>query len=161
MDSYNPDRFVRLSNTLLESLLTFPLTGIELRIILWVLRNTDGWNRKRTRFRWRRIAERLGTARTVVCPAGRRLLDANILLLEDGQLGIQKDEAQWRPARRAAGGDVVRQLAMEGADCYLGATQASPPGNKSVTCGQRTRYQGVTHFRRAKDILKDILKTYI
>ena len=40
MTSSQPDRFVRLSTELLEAVLSFRLTGVQLRIILWVIRNT-------------------------------------------------------------------------------------------------------------------------
>jgi phage replication O-like protein O len=161
------DPFVRLSTTLLEALLACNLTGVQLRIILWVLRNTDGWNRKLTPFRWYLIAKKLGRHRTVVWRAGQKLLQANVLLLELGQLGIQRDDAQWHIPRRAGGGDGSWQLWLPGTDVgreqpkrCLHTTQALPGSNASVTAGQRKRYLGATLFRRAKDSSKDRLKTY-
>jgi phage replication O-like protein O len=157
------DRFVRLSTPLLEALLAFRMTGVQLRIILWVIRNADGWNRRLTPYRWYQIAKKLGSPRTVVWRAGQKLLQANVLLLEDGQLGIQKDDARWRIPRLVPADEDARQLQIPGTDVtwqqrkrYLQATQALPGSNADVTAG----YLQATLFRRAKDILKDILKTY-
>jgi phage replication O-like protein O len=136
----NPDPFVRLSNRLLEALLACHLTGIQLRIVLWVLRNTDGWNRRLTPFRWSQIARKLDNPRTVVWRAGQRLLQANVLLLEEGQLRIQKD-AQWRIPRRAGAAEEARRC--------LEATPALPRDNASVTYKQRISVE-----------LKTLLKTY-
>jgi phage replication O-like protein O len=156
------DPFVRLSTTLLEALLACNLTGVQLRIILWVLRNTDGWNRKLTPFRWYLIAKKLGRHRTVVWRAGQKLLQANVLLLEDGQLGIYKDDAQWRIPRRAGGGDGSWQLWLPGTHVAweqpkrcLQTTQALPGSNPSVTAGQRKRYLK----QRFSVELKTVVKT--
>jgi hypothetical protein len=100
MASANPDQFVRLSTTLLEALLPCHLTGVELRIILWVLRNTDGWNRKRTPFRWYQIAKKLGGNRAVVWRAGQRLLQANDVPRVKAAIkrGVTEKGAVFRPA---------------------------------------------------------------
>jgi len=160
MASSNPDPFVRLSTPLLEAFFAFHLTGVQLRTILWVLRNTDGWNRKLTPFRWRQIANKLGTGPAVVWRAGQRLLQANVLLLEDHQLGIQKDDAQWRIPRRAPAGDGARQFTLPGTAVAWEQRPALPVGNAPVAGQQPNRCLGATLFRRAKDSSKDRLKTY-
>src|SRR5436305_11012880 len=99
MTASQPDRFVRLSTELLEALLSYRLTGVQLRIILWVIRNTAGWNRLLTPFSWYRIAKKIGGNRAVVWRAGRSLLQSQVLYLEDGQLGIHKESRQWRVPR--------------------------------------------------------------
>jgi hypothetical protein len=58
----------------LEALLSSRLTGVQLRIILWVIRHTAGWNRTLTPFSWYRIAKKIGGNRAVVWRAGRTLL---------------------------------------------------------------------------------------
>jgi phage replication O-like protein O len=162
------DPFVRFSTPLLEALLAYHLTAVQLRIILWVLRNTDGWNRKLTPFSWYRIAKKLGSPRAVVWRAGQKLLQANVLLLEDGQLGIQKGDARWRIPRLLPAAEDPRQLQFPGTDVpweqrrrYLQTTQALPGSNAGVTAGQRKRYQQVTLFRRDKEISKERIKKYI
>ena len=129
MASSDADKFVRLSTRLLEALLTFHLTGVQLRILLWVIRNTAGWNRKLTSFSWYQIAKKLGGNRVVVWRAGQRLLQANVLFLEDSQLGIQKDDAQWRIPRLASAGDGAQQLWMPGIDVAWEQRQPLPGSN--------------------------------
>jgi phage replication O-like protein O len=137
MASSNPDPFVRLSTPLLEALFTFHLTGVQLRTILWVLRKTDGWNRKLTPFRWAQIAKKLGTGRAVVWRAGQRLLEANVLLIKDHQLGIQKDDAQWRIRRLAPAGDGAQQETLRGTAVAREQRPALPTDNGSVVSEQR------------------------
>jgi phage replication O-like protein O len=154
-----PDRFVRLSTELLEALVSSRLTGVELRIILWVVRHTAGWNRNATPFTWYRIAKRLGGNRAVVWRAGRNLIQGNILFLENRQLGIHKD-FQWRLPRLAPTRDAARQLWMPGMDVTWEQRRPLPGSNASVAAGQRTRCLEATLFRRAKHSSKDRLKTY-
>jgi phage replication O-like protein O len=145
----------------LDALLTFHLTGIQLRILLWVLRNTDGWNRKLTPFRWYQIAKKLGSSRTVVWRAGQKLLEANVLLLEAGQLGIQKDDTQWSIPRLAPTGAGARQLWIPGIGVAWEQRRPLPECNADVTAGQHKRYLEATLFPRSKESSKDIVKTYI
>jgi phage replication O-like protein O len=160
MTSAQPDKFVRLSTKLLEALLACHLTGVQLRIILWVIRNTDGWNRKLTPFSWYQIASKLGVNRAVVWRAGQRLLQDRVLFLEDGQLGIEKDDNQWRVPRLATAGDGDRQLWMPAIAVAWEQRQPSSASNATVAPRQRTRCPDATLFRRAKDSSKDNLKTY-
>jgi phage replication O-like protein O len=159
MTSSQPERFVRLSTELLEALISSRLTGVQLRIILWVIRNTAGWNRTLTPFSWYQIAKKLGGNRAVVWRAGRRLLQAHVLVLEDGQLGIEKDGDQWLIPRLARDG--ARQLWMPGMDVAGEQWQSLPTSNGTVATRKRKRCPEATLFRRAKDSSKDKLKTYI
>jgi phage replication O-like protein O len=156
--SPQPDRFVRLSSELLDALLRVHLSGMQWRILLWVLRNTYGWNRKTTRFSWYQIAKQLGGNRAVVWRAGQRLLQAHVLVLEDDQLGIQKEDDQWRVPGLASDGD--RQLWMPGIDVAREQRQPLPRSNAIVAARQRKRGPEATLFRRVKDSSKDNLKTY-
>src|SRR6266566_5325270 len=90
------DTCLSLSNKLLDGLLAYRLTSTQLRVILWVLRNSAGWNREAASFSWYQIARELGLDRAGVFRAGTRLLAAKILWLRDGVLGIQYDPALWR-----------------------------------------------------------------
>jgi phage replication O-like protein O len=159
MTSSPPDRFVRLSTELLETLLASRLTGVQMRIILWVIRNTAGWNRALTPFSWYRIAKKIGGNRAVVWRAGRTLLEAHVLLLEDGHLGIQMENHQWRVPRLTRASDAARQP-LPGGDVAREQRQALPACNAAVAAGQRMRCPQATLFRRAKDRCKDKLKTY-
>jgi phage replication O-like protein O len=160
MTSSQPDKFVRLSTKLLEALLASHVTGVQLRIILWVIRNTDGWNRRLTPFSWYQMANKLGANRAVVWRAGQRLLQDRVLLLEDGQLAIEKDDGQWRVPRLAQACKDDRQLWMPGIDVAKEQRQPLPGSNANIAAGQWKRCPEATVFRRAKDSSKDNLKTY-
>jgi phage replication O-like protein O len=155
-----PDRFVRLPTALLEALLSSRLTGVQLRIVLWVIRNTVGWNRTQTLFSWYRIAHKIGGNRAVVWRAGRRLLQARVLCLEDGRLGIQDEHNLWRVSRLTPTGDVAQQRSMPVDDVAQEQRHPLPTSNAAVASGQRFRCLEATVLRRAKDRCKDKLKTY-
>jgi hypothetical protein len=135
------------------------LTGIQLRIVLWVIRNTAGWNRTLTPFSWYRIAKKIGGNRAVVWRAGRALLQTHVLFLEDDQLGIQKEGDQWCLLRLSRTSDAARQLWMTEGDVAAEQRQPLPISNAAVAAGQRIRCPEATVFRRAKDRCKDRLKT--
>src|SRR5215831_5696783 len=109
MGAPRTDRFVRLSTELLEALLCSKLTGVQFRIILWVIRNTYGWNRELTPFSWYQIARNLALNRGSVYRAGETLLESGVLIFQDGRLGMQKDYEQWDRCVRTST-DAARQL---------------------------------------------------
>ena len=98
MKSSDLDRFVRLPTDLLEVLLRAHLSGAQLRIVLWVLRYTFGWNRQSTPFSWYRIAKELQMPRSAVYRAGKRLAQSKVLVVQERQLTIQTDYTAWNDA---------------------------------------------------------------
>jgi hypothetical protein len=145
----------------LEALLSSRLTGVEMRVVLWVIRNTSGWNRDLTSFSWYRIAKRIGGNRVVAWRAGRRLLAGRVLLLENGQIGVQDDYDQWSVSRVGKAGDAGRQPWIPMGDVAQEQRHPLPTSNAAVAPEKRFRCLEATVFRRAKDRCKDRLKTYI
>src|SRR6266511_1115586 len=89
------DFFVRFLTALLEALIRSHLFGSELLIVLWVVRETFGWNRQWTPFRWYRVARELTMNRSAVYRTGRVLLRSGILAERDGQITIDLDCDLW------------------------------------------------------------------
>lgn len=160
MASAQADRFVRLSTELLEALLCSKLTGIQFRIVLWVIRNTYGWNRRSSPFTWYRIANELCLDRPAVYRAGKALLQAEVLVLQADGLAVQVDHGLWdRHVLSARTGD-GRQLWMPGFSVAREQRPALSENNGPVAGGQHQRCQPTTVFRRAKDSSKERSKTY-
>jgi len=148
------DRFVRLPTELLEALLPLRLNGAQWRILLWVIRQTFGWNRPCTPFTWYTIAKDIGISRPALYRAGQALLAARILTLQTGQLSIQTDTLLWlRP-----GVETKLPLALPPGNVASGQRPALPESNESVASRQLNRCSEATLFRRAKDSSKDNLK---
>src|SRR5262249_29625189 len=72
-------RFVRFPSALLDALSRARLSSAEVRILLWVIRRTYGWNRNRARFTWYGMAKDLKANRGTVFRAGARLLHNCVL----------------------------------------------------------------------------------
>ena len=157
--SPQPNRFVRLSTDLLESLLRARLTGAQWRVLLWVIRYTDGWNRDWTSFTWYRMAKELDLNRAVTYRAGQALLKANILVSEEGRLAVQRAGDLWDAEVVSDRADAPRQLWIPEISVAQEQRPALPGNNASVAGRQRKRCQETTVFRRAKDSSKDRLKT--
>ena len=128
-------RFVRVPTALLEVLLRANFRGGQLRVILWMIRNTYGWNRPFTPFTWdRRRANDLRMNRSAVYRAGEKLVDACVLARRDRQLGVCPSFGD--PAESVPGVACQQQKRVRQAASTLpGAT--------------RTMLDG-TFFRRAK-----------
>lgn len=94
-------RFVRVPTQTLEALYIAPLTGSQLKIVLWIIRNTFGWNRESTRFSWYRIARSINTDRAAVYRAGMQLREMNIIKIHDARITIQLDSGKWTPRPRS------------------------------------------------------------
>jgi phage replication O-like protein O len=159
MAAYEEDRFVRVPTEFLEALLRARLSGTQWRIILWVVRQTYGWNREMTPFSWYGLAQDLALDRGGVVRAGRKLFQSGILRAEGGETAIVKDFAQWGGSR----------LAPQGGEEGSSMTDVSDDGShrKAMTeniasddTRHRNRCQASSLFRRAKDSCKDRLKTY-
>ena len=159
MASLQADKFVRLPTELLEALLSSKLTGVQLRVILWVIRNTYGWNRELTPFSWYRIAKDLALNRGSVYRAGETLLKTGVLILQDRRLGMQKDYERW-DSRVRTSTDAARQLWIPAVSVAWEQRPALPGSNAPVAGQQPNRCLDATLFRRAKDSRKDRLKTY-
>ena len=152
------DRFVRLPTDLLEAVLLSKVTGVQARILLWVTRHTYGWNRSFTPFTWYQIAKALSVDRAVIYRAAHKLLQGQMLHLQDGELGIQLDYELWglfqKPQNAAS-----RQLWL-GISVVRQQRQALSCNNAGVVPRQLNRCPATTLFRRTKDRCKDKLKTY-
>ena len=154
MKSSDLDRFVRLPTDLLEVLLRAHLSGAQLRIVLWVLRYTFGWNRQSTPFSWYRIAKELQMPRSAVYRAGKRLAQSKVLVVQERQLTIQTDYTAWNDAVLDAGAIADRQRTTE-LNVAREQRHSLPASTAGVAVEQRIRCQGATLFRRAKDRCKD------
>src|SRR5262249_29206743 len=136
-----PDRFVRVPNAVLEGLMRSPFTGIEIRVVLWTLRHTTGWNRDATSFTWYRIAAELRADRAGVLRAGKRLMEDAVLSVEDGQLTINPQFGRRNSIGSALTSDDARHRRV-----------TAVTGDAS----HRKRGHQTSLFRRAKDRCKDM-----
>jgi phage replication O-like protein O len=150
-------RFVALPSGMLDALVVIPLTGAQWRVLLWVIRQTLGWNREWTAFTWYRMAKDLHMDRAATYRAGQALLSWNILSPREKLLGIQSNIRQWEQPAVLAG----RQLLLPEMGVAYEQRKPLPGDNAAVVGGQRKRCVATTVFRRAKDSSKDKLKTYI
>src|SRR5215472_5373838 len=122
------DRFVRLSTELLEALIRSKLAGVQLRIILWVIRNTYGWNRELTPFTWYQISKELRINRGAAYRAGRALVAANVLRVDGCELAIQIDPAAWQKPFISST-DTTQQLSLPGMSVASRQLKALPASN--------------------------------
>ena len=154
------DSFVRIPTTLLDTLIKSRLTGSQRLLLLWVIRQTYGWNRPLTAFTWYRVAKELELDRPTVYRSGKALLEARVLVRDGERIGVQAEYGLWDPrvfgAKSAGGG----QLWIPGIDVGREQRKALAGTNAIGGRKQLKRWQAPTLFRRAKDSSKDILKTY-
>ncbi len=150
------DRFVRVPTVLLEALLRLPLTGTQWRILLWVTRQTLGWNREKTPFSWYRIANDLAIDRGGAVRAGHKLLRSGILYSDGNEVGLQPDPAHWEPATLAR----KERGAMTGVSDDGSQRKPMTGIIANDDAGQRKRCRESSLFRRAKDSSKERIKKY-
>ena len=121
MASPQPDRFVRVSTELLEAVITTKFTATQLKIVLWVIRKTYGWNRKTTLFSWYSMARELQLSRSNVHEEGRRLINAGVLCFIKGEIGIQKDYEKWFSTDRETATNASADVRCDGRKSSAGA----------------------------------------
>ena len=96
------DSFTKLFNPILEAICKTELTGREIRIVLFVIRATYGWNKKKFPLSKSYIAEGTGISTRNVSRIVRRLIEKNVLI-EYGTdkstrakvYGLNKKYSQW------------------------------------------------------------------
>lgn len=117
------------------------ISSSEVRILLWVIRHTLGWNRATVAFSWYRIARDLRLDRAGVLRAGKRLLASGWLSSDGGSIGLRDAAilvASWATAPHAA--------SMQTTD------------TSNVDHAQRSRCVPSPYDRRDKDIMKKTIK---
>ena len=103
------ESFIPVPNALAEALMSSKLSGGQCRLILWVLRNTLGWNRDSTRFTWYRIAKELGMNRSTTLRAARELIEFSVLLVKDAKLSMEPEPERWSNAVQGRNGASVHR----------------------------------------------------
>ncbi len=73
------DGFTRIANELFDAVLRAPLTGVEQKVILAVIRLTYGYNKREDALSFSQIATATGIGRQSVVRAMVRLRKANVL----------------------------------------------------------------------------------
>ena len=151
-----PDRFIRLPTAFLEAALHLPLTGTQWRVLLWIIRQTIGWNRQTTTFSWYAIAKDLALDRGGVLRAGQRLIRAGLIIICGNQIGLVTDAGRWHATKLSPQGEKEMTPVSDDGSHLKAMTGVIATDDAS----QRKRCQESSLFRRTKDSSKDRLKTY-
>lgn len=154
------DSFVRIPTRLLDALLNARLSQTQGLILLWVIRQTYGWNRPQTTFTWYRVAQELGLDRPTVYRSGKALAQARLLIVEGEHVSVQVDSTRWDSLLMRGESVGARQLDMPAPTVGQEQLKALAGVNAIDGGKQRKRRRGPTVFRPPKDSSKDRLKTY-
>jgi len=143
--------YARIANELIEALSRINLSAYEWRVFFCVLRKTYGWNKGSDFVSISQLALGTGLKKSHVSRAKKALLTKNILHIDRGKLGINKD---WRAWGIPSTGDIpysgneTQLLAQKQRNVtYLGDTPSTGsalkrentpyPGNKTQLSSQK------------------------
>ncbi len=87
--------YTRIAHEVLEALYKINLCSYETRILMYILRNTWGRQRKMGEFSLPLIAKDTGMERGSVGRSIRSLVSQNIVMADNGAYGFQKDHEKW------------------------------------------------------------------
>lgn len=146
------ERFVRVPTLLMESFMRRPFSGTQLRIILWVIRQTYGWNRLQARFSWYRIAVDLGADRGGVVRAGKKLCKLGLLATEGHLIGVSRITDETGSADK-----IIQPGAKAETPGFADENHLIAPTGKlaDVDIHHRLRCRESSVFTRAKDSTKE------
>lgn len=89
-----------IANELLEALVSYPFCATELRIVLFVIRKTYGWKKKKAFISCGMISRELKADIRFCKRLMRRLVEDNVLIKEklnrQNIIGLNKDYKSWR-----------------------------------------------------------------
>lgn len=92
--------FVPIPNAVIEAMLNSRLTGGQLRILLWTLRKTIGWNKVWVSATWYRIAKELGIERSRVRRDAVHLITKGVVIQQGNDVRVETDPARWEAGLR-------------------------------------------------------------
>ena len=110
--------FTPIPNAILDALVRSRLSRGHWQIVIWVIRNTLGWNRKTVAFSWYQIAKEVGMDRSTVLRGGRRLHGSHLLIIRDATIAIQSEVSVWRMAVHAHTGAATHKRRCTGAPFF-------------------------------------------
>ena len=110
--------FTPIPNAILDALIHAHLSRSQWQIVIWVIRNTLGWNRKTVAFSWYQIAKEVGMDRSTVLRAARRLHLAHVLIIKEASIAIQAESEVWRTAVHTRTGAATHKRRCTGAPFF-------------------------------------------
>ena len=110
--------FTPIPNAILDALIHSHLSRGQWQIVIWVIRNTLGWNRKTVGFSWYQIATEVGMDRSTVLRAARRLHRSHLLTIKDATIAIQTESEIWRTTVQARTGAATHKQRCTGAPFF-------------------------------------------
>lgn len=87
--------YSRIANELIEAFAQVNLRPYEWRVLMYVVRKTYGWNKKSDVLSVSQIAEGTKLQKPHACRAKNSLVKKNILRIEAGKTGLNKDYESW------------------------------------------------------------------
>lgn len=91
------DGFTRIANELLESFISYRLSGEEMQVVLFIIRKTYGYKKKSDYIALSQFVEATGIQKSNVARAIRNLIAKNVVVKKDNELSVNKDRGTWKP----------------------------------------------------------------
>lgn len=152
-----------VSNELLEAVYAFPFTGPQVRMVLFIIRDSYGWKRKVTLGRTiREMAEAVNLPRSSADRALRELVGLSVVDYDadSGGLTLVKNYNAWGatpqlPLELSTGGDkpvdnFASTIGVPLADCPTGGTKSCPTGGQNLPTGGTKNPASGTHIGEIK-----------
>lgn len=136
--------YLSIANEIVDRLIGLGLSGREFEAMLFVIRKTYGFNKKKDRISLSQFERSMGVRRSVVCKTINKLVAYRILARSDGVYEFNKNWEQWVVAKRR-----------------LGSRQEATVA-KSANASRLQDNRVVAKWRHTKDtITKDITKDIV
>ena len=146
------DGFTRIANELFDAVLRAPLTGVEQKVVLAVIRLTYGYNKREDTLSFSQIATATGIGRQSVVRAMVRLRKANVLTSRatghyaPSVWAVQKRYQLWALSSTDAGTSTVSETSTEA------GTSTAQDTKTSTSQGTTTSTATGTHQRQGKTV---------
>ena len=91
--------YIRIANDLMDALLSAPISGRQMKVIMAIIRKTYGFNKKTDDIGLSQLRDMTGINRPNLSRTIASLVDANVLTKKDGlyahNIGLNKDFSTW------------------------------------------------------------------
>jgi len=146
------DGFTRIANELFDAVLRAPLTGVEQKVVLAVIRLTYGYNKREDTLSFSQIAAVTGIGRQSIVRAMVRLRKANVLTSKPtgryspSVWAVQKRYQSWALSSTEAGTATASETSTEA------GTSTAQDTKTSTRQGTTTSTATGTHQRQGKTV---------
>lgn len=150
--------YTKIANELLEGIIKFPMSDYEHRIFWLIVRKTYGYKKKTDWISQNQIVRETGILKQHVSRTIKKLLDKNMIIKNNRDIGVQKDYDLWKLPKQVTSEKLPKQVTRVTYTGYKSNLNRGTQKKKLIQKKGNTPYQEmVDHYNKHRDKMPEVL----